>query len=65
MKEIADLGERLSLASPPLTFSSSLEVDHPILEGAFANHSDYWRCFRHFLGLIVEMGNQEVEATQI
>ncbi len=65
MKAIADLGEQLSSASAPLIFSSSLGVDRQILGGAFAIHSDYWRCFRHFLELTVEMGNREVEATQI
>ena len=65
MKAIAGPGEQLSLALPPLTFSSSLAVNHPVLEVAFAIHPDYWKCFRHFLELTVGMGNREVEATQI
>ena len=65
MKAIADLGGQSSSAWPPLIFSSSPEVDRQILEGAFAIHSEYWVYFRYFLESTVEMGNREVEATQI
>ena len=65
MRSLADLGERSSSASLPLIFSSSWGGDRQILEGALAIRSEYWRRFRYFLELTVEMDNQEVEATQI
>ena len=65
MMRFADLGARSSSALLPLVFSSSPEGDRQILEGALAIHSEYWRRFRYFLVLTVEMDNPEVEATQI
>ena len=65
MRSLADLGERSSSASLPLIFSSLPEGDGQILEGALAIRWEYWRGLRYFLELIVEMDNQEVEATRI
>ena len=65
MRSFSDSGERSSSVSLPLIFFSSPEGDRQVLEGALAIRPVYWRCFRYFLELTVEMDNQEVEATQI